>query len=207
MKSKKMEKVTHYILKFDFAFLQMKKSKILSVLIFAMFMLLPLMAMQASATVPPLGTEPTSLPAIEYLYGGAAENISASDWTIFINGIYDNSTYISYNWTTNTTQDLIIFDLSYSGLNAYGLQMIKALSIIGTPTLANFTRAFLNTQNDSSQIKGYSNIQALNGGAYPGFSWSVPKVKKPEYQYAFTVILAGIVVSTFVLYYIFNRKR
>lgn len=185
----------------------MKKSKLLSVLVFAMFVFLPIMATESSAAVPPLGSEPANLPSIPYIYNGTVQNITSSDWNIYIKDIYDNRTYVSYNWTNNVTQDLILFDLSYTGLNPYGQQMILALSSIGFPSLANFTSAFNKTKFDSSQVKGYTNIQALNGGAYPGFSWSVPKIKKPEFQYIFVASLVGIVAAVFVLYFVFNRKR
>lgn len=183
------------------------KSKLLTVIVLAVFLCVPLLSTESAAKGPSLGTEPSSLPGISYLYDGVLQNITASDWTTFITDVYENKTYVSYNWTQNATQDLILFDLSYTGLNSYGLDVIKALSAVGGPSLSNFTKAFTSTKNDQSQIQGYTNIQALNGGAYPGFSWSVPKVKKPEYQDIFLASIVGIVAVIFVLYFIFNRKR
>ena len=161
----------------------------------------------ATASAPPLPPEPTSLPSIPYMYNGTIYNVVSSDWITDINTVYNSKSYVSYNWTGNATEDLILFDLSYTGLNPYGQQIIEKMSEIGAPSTANFTKAFNQTKNLPSQVKDFTNVQALDSGAYPGFSWSVPKIKKPVTEDIYVGVLVAIVASIFVLYFIFNRRR
>ncbi len=165
---------------------------------------LPSVAVASTPTLsPPSGT----LPSETYYYGVTHYTVTDSDWRAFFTSVYDNSSYVSYNWGNNTTQYLILFGLSYKGMNPYGLQILVALSSIGFPTLKNMTIAFNKTKNMASQVSGYSNIQALNAGAYPGFTWSVVKVK-PQSTVLLEVTIIGIIMAaTFVLYFVFNRKR
>ncbi|MGC8608407.1 MAG: hypothetical protein ACP5UV_00880, partial [Thermoplasmata archaeon] len=120
--------------------------------------------------------------------------------------VIDNRSYVKYNWTNVDTQDLIVFDLSYTGLNPFGMELITALSGIGFPSVTNMTKAFLQIENKPSKIPGYSNIQALNAGAYPGFSFSKPKTNNLLEYYGIGGMVA-LFASIFVLYYIFNRKK
>ena len=94
----------------------------------------------ASASAPPLPPEPTSLPSIPYMYNGTIYSVVSSDWITDINTVYNSKSYVSYNWTGNATEDLILFDLSYTGLNPYGQQIIEKMSEIGAPSTANFTK-------------------------------------------------------------------
>ncbi len=159
------------------------------------------------ASLPPLPAEPTSLPVINYMYDGEVHNVTSSLWNSFITNVYNNNSYVRYNWSGNATEDLILFDLSYKALNPYGLQVITELGTIGAPSIGNLTLAFNGTRSMTSCVPGYSNIEALNSGAYPGFSWSVPHVKKPLTQEIYTGIIIGLAVSILVLYFVFNRRR
>ncbi len=181
--------------------------KIITIAVIALFLMVSLLPSLSDAAVPPLGAQPSSLPSIPYNYDGSIYNITSSNWTTYFDDIFNNRAIVSFNWSGNATEDLIIFDLSYTGLNPYGLQIVTALSTIGTPSLNNFTLAFNKTKSMSSQVPGYTNIQALKAGAYPGFSWSVPKIKKPALQYTYLGIILALIASIFVLYFIFNRKR
>ncbi|GGM70260.1 hypothetical protein GCM10007108_05450 [Thermogymnomonas acidicola] len=175
----------------------------------AVVVLLALMPFISSASAPPIPAPPSTLPTITYHVVGTNEsyNITDTDWTTFFTDIIDNSTYVKYNWSANASQDLIIFDLSYTGLNPYGAEFVEALSQIGSPTIKNMTLAFERIENDPSQVKGYTNIQALNAGAYPGFSWSKPKVAGPVATYRDVAIIVAIIAVVFVLYFVFNRKK
>lgn len=162
----------------------------------------------AYAGIPNLQPPSGNLPSVTYYVSTTQHyTISPGQWQGVFTNVFDNKSYVSYNWTSNLTQYLILFDLSYSGLNPYGLQFIKALSTLGFPSVANLTKAFNMTKNDPSQIGGYSNIQALDAGAYPGFSWSVPHTTNLNKTYMYFGIIGGIVASMVVLYYVFNRKK
>lgn len=175
-------------------------------IILALFMVAAL-PMVAEASTPTLSAPSGSLPSITYYTAKTHFTISDSQWRSFFVSVYDNKSYVSYNWANNTTQFLILFDLGYKSVNPYGLQVLNALAGIGFPSIKNFTIAFNLTKHLSSQVSGYSNIAALNAGAYPGFSWSVPKIKSTTTTYLETGIIVAIFASTFVLYFIFNRKK
>lgn len=166
-----------------------------------------------ASTTPTLNAPPSSLPVVTYYINGTANHytISNPQWQILFSDVINNKTLISYNWSQNTTEDLIVFDLSYGWLNTYGAQLISALSFIGAPTAHNFTLAFQKVANSPSLVKRggttLTNIQALNAGAYPGFSWSQAKVKSSTSEYRDAAIIVVIVAATFFLYYYFNRGR
>ena len=160
------------------------------------------------ASTPVLSPPSGTLPSVNYWVSSTVHySVTNSEWNSLFKDVYDNSSYVSYNWSSNLTQYLIIFDLSYQGLNPYGLQFILALSTIGFPSIGNMSKAFNMTKNKQSQISGYNNIQALNAGAYPGYSWSVPIVKNTNKIYEEYGTLIAIVASIFILYFIFNRKK
>lgn len=161
----------------------------------------------AEASTPTLSPPSGSLPSVTYYTANTHYTIADSQWRSFFVAVYDNNSYISYNWANNTTQFLILFDLGYNGVNPYGMQIVNALAGIGFPSVKNFTIAFNQTKHLTSQVSGYSNIAALNAGAYPGFSWSVPKIKSQSTVYLETGIIIAIFASIFVLYFIFNRKK
>jgi hypothetical protein len=160
----------------------------------------------SSASTVALPAAPATLPSISYNYNGVNYSITDSDWTSFFTHVIDNKNYVKYNFNVST-QYLIVYDLSYSGMNPYGLQFLVKLSSIGTPTLKNMTSAFNATEHESSQVKGYTNIEALNAGAYPGFSFSKPVVKPISTEYLDVGILVAIVAGMVVLYFVFNRKK
>jgi len=182
----------------------MKKYLLAIIVIISLVMVMAPFASSASTvTLPPA---PTSLPSIHYNYNGTNETISSSDWTTFFSGVIDNTHYVKYSFNTSL-QYLIVYDLNYTGMNPYGLQFLKALSGIGTPTLKNMTLAFKDTESEHSQVKGYTNIAALNAGAYPGFSFSKPVIKPISTEYMYVGILVAIVAGMIALYYVFNRKK
>ncbi|MCL4335098.1 MAG: hypothetical protein M1402_03265 [Candidatus Thermoplasmatota archaeon] len=159
------------------------------------------------AATPALQPTPTTLPTMTYYIGNKTYGITDSLWKTFFKDVYDNKTYVTYPWANNSTQYYIVYDLSYTGPNAYGLQILIQMEKIGGASVKNLTIAFNKTKGMASQVSGYSNIGALDAGAYPGFSWSVPKIKPGGVTETDYGILVAIVASIFVLYFVFNRKK
>ncbi|EQD38050.1 conserved hypothetical protein, secreted [mine drainage metagenome] len=91
--------------------------KITSIAVIAIFLAVSFLPGISNASSPPLGAQPSTLPAIPYLYDGTAYNITSSNWTTYFDDIYNNRAIVTFNWSGNATDDLIIFDLSYTGLN------------------------------------------------------------------------------------------
>ena len=185
----------------------MKKSFSAALALFAVLMMVAVIPLGSVAATPNLSQPPASLPAITYYTNTSHYTITTNQWDSFIYNVIDNNSFVKYNCSKNATQQLILFDLSYSGLNPYGMELVVALSKIGFPDVHNMTKAFFATANQTSQIPGFTNIQALNAGAYPGFSWSQPKVHTPIQNYYEAGIVVAIIAATFVLYFVFNRKK
>ncbi|MEM0158383.1 MAG: hypothetical protein QW812_02595 [Thermoplasmataceae archaeon] len=182
-------------------------------LIIALLLILSIPGLSAAASQPTLNLPPSSLPTYTYYVNGTSNRftITDADWSTFFTNIIDNKTYVKYNWSANATQDLIIFDLSYSGLNYYGMQWVFQLSLIGSPSLKNMSKAFNATADMKSLVSSgghyLTDIEALNSGAYPGFTWSHPRVPSLATEYRNIGIIVAIIISMFVLYYVFNRRK
>jgi hypothetical protein len=173
------------------------------VIISLVMVMAPFASAASTATLPPA---PSSLPSVTYNYNGTKESITGSDWISFFVGVIDNNSYVKYSFNSST-QYLIVYDLNYTGMNPYGLQLVQALSAIGTPTLKNMTAAFEAVGHAHSHVKGYTNKEALNAGAYPGFSFSKPVVKPISTQYLYVGIMVAIIAGMVALYFVFNRKK
>ena len=191
----------------------MNKNQYLAVITLVAFFAVSLSPFASAASGPTLNPAPFNLPSVTYYINGGSSHytITDSEWLNFFNDIIDNKTYVTYNWSQNATQDLIVFDLSYSGLNPYGMQLVYALSQIGFPDVHNFTLAFNKTASQESFVTGnggkLTNLEALNAGAYPGFSWSTPKVHGIATEYRNIGIIAAIIAAMFILYFYFNRRK
>lgn len=191
----------------------MKRVQLTAAVVLISLLASSFLPLSAAATTPTLGLPPAALPSYTYYINGTSEHytITSPNWDTLFTSVFNNQSMISYNWSQNATEDLIIFDLSYSGPNSFGVQFINALSSVGAPSAANFTVAFKKVENLNSKVTSggspLTNIQALNSGAYPGFSWSKPKVKPLSTEYRDAAIVVGIILATFVLYFYFNRKR
>ncbi len=187
----------------------MRSSKIAILSVVVLVMLLAIPSVSAAST-PTLNPPPSTLPGITYYVVGSQGvhyTITDVQWKALFSNIIDNSSYIGYNWSQNLTQYLIIFDLNYTGLNPYGMAFVTALMNIGFDTVANMSKAFNMTKNLNSQISGYTNIQALDAGAYPGYSWSVPIKNNSGMDTIYFGVLFAIVASIVILYYVFNRNK
>lgn len=185
----------------------MKKNFTAIMSIFAVIFVVSVIPTASLAQTPQLNPPPATLPSVTYYTATTHYTITNSEWLLFFENVIDNQTLVKYDWSQNATQQLIVFDLSYTGLNYYGADLVAALAKYGFPDVQNMTKAFKDVANQPSQISGYSNIQALNGGAYPGFSWSKPKVQSPIEAYYEVGSIIGILAAMFVLYFVFNRKR
>ncbi len=185
----------------------MRSKAIVPIAIVLSLFMVVLLPNVAEASTPTLSPPPAALPSITYYTASTHYTVTDKQWRSFFTSVYDNKSYVSYNWANNTTQFLILFGLGYKGLNPYGLQIVKALSKIGFPSVQNFTLAFNRTKSMQSEVSGYSNIAALNAGAYPGFTWSKPKIKPLSTVYLEVGVILAILASAFVLYFVFNRKK
>lgn len=185
----------------------MRKNITAAITVLSMLFIVTVLPAAANASTPTLSAPPSSLPSVTYYTSTTHYTITTTEWASFMGKVIDNKNIVSYNWSANATQDLIVFDLSYKGLNSYGLQLVNALSGIGYPSVANFTKAFWSVANKTSSVSGHTNIQALNAGAYPAFSWSTPKVHTATQNYYYTGIVIAIIAAVFVLYFVFNRKK
>ncbi len=192
----------------------MKRTQLSAAVVLVSLLAVSFLPFASSATsTPNLNLPPPTLPAVTYYINGTSNHftVSTPQWQLLFSGVFDNRSIVSYNWSQNATQDLIVFDLSYTGLNPFGVQLISALSFIGSPTVANFTLALhrIAGANSLAQSGGktLTNMEALNSGAYPGFSWSQPQVKSLSAEYRDAGIIVGLIAITFILYFVFNRKR
>lgn len=192
----------------------MKKTQITAAIVLFSLLAASMIPFASSATsTPTLSLPPATLPAVTYYLNGTSDHYTLSEpqWQLLFGSVINNRSIVTYNWSQNSTEDLIVFDMTYSGLNHFGVELISALSFIGAPTVANFTLALHRVGGQNSLVqsggKTLTNMQALNAGAYPGFSWSQIKVKPLSTEYRDASIIAGIIVATFVLYFVFNRKR
>ncbi len=154
-------------------------------------------------------TAPSTLPSYTYYYGTAntACNITSGDWSNIFSNVFNDRSIISYNFSANTTEFLIIFDITYTGLNAFGLVYVHALSMEGNLSVAHERAAFWNVANKTSLIKGYTNWEALNHGGWPGFSWSRIRVLPTNLTYEYVGIMVVVVGSIFAMYFVFNRRK
>ncbi len=185
----------------------MQKNAFIVITVFSMFLAVGFLPAAASASTPQLNPPPGTLPAVTYYTSDNHYTITTTEWNTFFTSVIDNTSIVSYNWSANATQDLILFDLSYNGLNSYGLEIVNALGSIGFPSVANFTKAFWAVANKTSAVNGLTNHQALNAGAYPAFSWSKPKVHTSTQNTYYAGLIIAIIAATFVLYFVFNRKK
>lgn len=185
----------------------MQKNAIIVVTVFTMFLAVGFLPAAASASTPQLSAPPSTLPTVTYYTSDNHYTITTTEWNTFFTDVIDNMTIVTYNWSANSTQDLILFDLSYNGLNSYGLQVVNALSAFGFPDATNFTKAFWAVANKTSAVNSLTNHQALNVGAYPAFSWSKPKIHTSAQNTYYAAMIVAIIAATFVLYFVFNRKK
>lgn len=185
----------------------MRRNLISAITVLTLLLAVGILPTAVNASTPQLNPPPASLPAVTYYTSSSHYTITTTEWQAFFSNVIDNRSIVSYNWSANTTQDLIVFDLSYSGMNSYGLALVVALSNTGFPSVANFTKAFWAVANETSAVSGHTNLQALNSGAYPAFSWSTPKVHTTAQNYYYAGLVVSIIAAVFVLYFVFNRKK
>ncbi|MHB8360556.1 MAG: hypothetical protein ACYDAO_01205 [Thermoplasmataceae archaeon] len=162
----------------------------------------------SNASSPNISPPPSSLPVQIYYTNNTHYTIDSYDWNQILSGVLDNTSIVSYPWANNLTQALVFFDITYTGVNAFGLEFLIAMAKEGgSPSIANATIAFKSIENLPSKVSGYSNIGALDVGAYPGFSWSKPVNKPAILQDEYFITLIAIIGSVFVMYFVFNRRK
>ena len=153
-------------------------------------------------------TPPSTFPTVKYYYGnGSSCSITTSEWTSIFKNVFDDRSIVAYNFSANSTQYLIVFDITYTGLNPYGVQYVNALSHTGNLSKKNELRAFWMTANGTSCVSGYTNWKAISAGAFPGFSWSKPKILPNYVTEEYVGVMVAVVASVFALYFVFNRRK
>ena len=166
----------------------------------------------ANALPPNHGEEKSIYPTVTlYFSDGTSANITGKVWSGTIFPIVEGSIH-SYDWSKKIKY--LFFDKTLKGLNPYGLDFIRAMEKY---TLKDFETNFYKLVNESmSDIKnldsdgdGYTNIEELNAGTYPGDPDDHPGMNQEEFwnQYGGYITITVIVASIFVLYFVFNREK
>ncbi len=146
-----------------------------------------------------------------YFSDGSTTNITGALWASTIFPVIEGFIK-SYNWQNKIRY--LFFDSSLKGLNPYGLDFVRALEKYSTLeeydnniNLALY-KAFNATKNMDSDGDGYTNIEELNAGTYPGDPTDYPgKNEKTWWQEnEGYIVIGGIIGATFVLYFVFNRE-
>ncbi len=146
-----------------------------------------------------------------YFADGKKANITGKIWagTVFpiVEGIIKK-----YNWVPKIKY--LFFDYSLKGLNPYGLDFIRAME---EKPYSEFENNFMRlvgyalnvTSNLDSDGDGYTNIQELNAGTYPGDPNDYPgkNTANPIEGNLGYIILAILLASVFALYFVFGREK
>ncbi len=157
------------------------------------------------------GNEKSPYPTITVIFSDGKEyNITGKMWGVTIYPYIEGRVH-SYNWQDKITY--LFFDRSLKGLNPYGIDFVRALERM---TLEQFQKnifecvgnALNYTANMDSDGDGFTNIQELNNGTYPGDPNDYPgKNAKTLWDlYGGYIIVTILVASIFVLYFVFNRE-
>ncbi len=173
-------------------------------LMIAMLLLLSVGVVQAQEK------DKTSYPTITVTFAdGKMYNITGKMWGSAIYP-YIEGRITSFDWIDKITY--LFFDRSLKGLNPYGLDFVRALE---THTYKEFNKnmflvvgeALNATNNLDSDHDGYTNIQELNNGTYPGDPTDYPGKNTKSFwdKYGGYIIIGAIIASVFVLYFVFNR--
>ncbi len=180
-------------------------------LVIALVMVFLLIA--SSATV--MGADnKNKYPTITVIFSdGKVYDITGKMWATTIIP-YVEGRIKDYKWEQNPDMaQYIFFDKALKGLNPYGLDFIK---VVEESTYEQFqhnvfiplSNALNKTANLDSDHDGYTNIVELNNGTLPGFADSHPGMNKKTYweQYGGYIIIGVLMLSVFVLYFVFNRE-
>ena len=146
-----------------------------------------------------------------YFADGKKANITGKIWagTVFplVEGMIKG-----YNWVKKIRY--LFFDYSLKGLNPYGLDFVRAMEEKPYSEFENnFTKlvgdAFKLTADLDSDGDGYTNIEELNAGSYPGDPNDYPgKHQTSMWEENIGYIILGVLIaSVFVLYFIFGREN
>ena len=148
---------------------------------------------------------------IVYFSDGVSENISGKVWADTIFPIVEG---MIHNFSWGKKIKYLFFDKSLKGLNPFGLDFVRAME---THTSKEFNTDFPKLVGDSlesiynkdSDRDGYSNIEELNAGTYPGDPNDHPGTVQEKFwdQYGGYTLITVIVLSIFVLYFVFNREK
>ncbi len=148
-----------------------------------------------------------------YLSNGDKIDIEDKFWKSEVyTALYDKEVS-NYSWDKDERRDYVFFDKSLKGLNPFGLDFINAVKEIieeeggNNITVTYSKKALLKIANLDSDKDGYSNKEELDAGSLPGFADDTPEMHKKgdPYMWVKYGVVAGIIVSIFVVYFIFRR--
>ena len=156
--------------------------------------------------------EKSAYPTIMVTFSdGKVYNITGKTWGVAIIP-YIEGRVTKFNWVNKS--EYLFFDRSLKGLNPYGLDFVRAIE---AHTFKEFNKnmfvvlgdALNMTANLDSDHDGYTNIQELNNGTYPGDPNEYPGKNEKGFWdlYGGYMTIGIIIASVFVLYFVFNREK
>ncbi len=162
------------------------------------------------------GEEESPYPTITVIFSdGQVYDIKGDMWSMtiipYVVGLVKNDT--GFDWNKHGGVSKIFFDSALKGLNPYGADFINAISKYTYDEFQNnvflvLSRAFNSTANLDSDRDGYSNIDELSQGYYPGDPESYPGQGEQtfwEENQGYIIILV-LIGSVFVMYFVFNKE-
>jgi len=166
----------------------------------------------ASGADIPVNKEKSIYPTVVlYFNDGIRANITGKVWAQTIFPIVVGMIH-KYNWEKKIKY--LFFDKSLKGLNPFGLDFVRAMESHPYSEFENnFPKlvgdALKSIYNLDSDRDGYTNIEELNAGTYPGDPSDHPGLSQKKFwdEYGGYIIMITIIASIFVLYFVFNREE
>ncbi len=145
-----------------------------------------------------------------YFSDGSTTNITDKQWVEIFPVVQGRIS--GHDWSGRMGE--MFFDKSLKGLNPFGIDFIRGLE---EHTLNewnnNYARVVIEALNYTYDLDsdgdGYTNYEELQAGTLPGYADSHPGMTQEEFwgQYEGWVIIGVLIVSVFVLYFVFNREK
>jgi len=160
--------------------------------------------------------EESPYPTITVIFSdGHVYDINGKMWSMtiipYIIGLVKNDT--GFDWQKHGGANKIFFDSSLKGLNPYGADFVNALSRYTSEEFENnvflvLSKTFNDTANMDSDRDGYTNIEELGKGTYPGDPKSYPGQGEKSFweENEGYIIILVLIASIFVLYFVFNKE-
>lgn len=170
----------------------------------------------ASAGMVMAAGEESPYPTITVIFSdGQVYDITGKMWSMtiipYVIGLVKNTT--GFDWNKHGGANKIFFDSALKGLNPYGADFINAVSKYTYDDFQNnvflvLSKAFNATNSLDSDKDGYTNIEELGQGTYPGNPESYPGAGEQSFweKNEGWIIILVLIGSVFVLYFVFNKE-